>query len=248
MPGKTVAPRAGEIVQDGARHAIAAQDHRHTADQQRREQIAEAVGMGKRDDAEVEIASGDSHRVADLGAIGQELLAPKTNRARRGRGAGGEFQERRADSVPTRSSVQRRSDAFAKRAERPPRAAVRQIERHPLRSPGRSRATHEPPAQTGQQERQANRDGCRSRSDNFAFAKIRDLGLEARGPRLSISRKVRSDLPARVENRRRHRPLPRERFLPRRPAGRRPISSLARARGARLSSPLVSKHESGHSS
>ena len=42
---------------------------------------------------EVQIALGDSHRVANLFAIGDQLFAAKTDRARRGRGAGSELQE-----------------------------------------------------------------------------------------------------------------------------------------------------------
>ena len=92
-PGKHRGAAAREIIQDRARHAIPAQNHRHAVNQQRREQIAEAVGMRKRNNGEIQIALGDAHCFANLGAIGQELLAAKTNHARRRCGAGGQFQE-----------------------------------------------------------------------------------------------------------------------------------------------------------
>ena len=53
--------------------------------------IAETVGMRDRDHAEIQIVIGNSHRVANLIAIGQQLLAAKANRPRRGRRAGGQF-------------------------------------------------------------------------------------------------------------------------------------------------------------
>ena len=82
---RRVCPR--EIVQDSARHAVPAQDQRHAASQQRGDQIAEAIGMREGDDGEIQVVRGDSHRLANLVAIGQKLLAAKTDSARRGRGA-----------------------------------------------------------------------------------------------------------------------------------------------------------------
>ena len=77
-----------QIGQHGTRQSIAAQHHRHAAGKQRGKQIAETVGMRNGNDAEVKIDVGNSHRPANLIAIGQQLFAAKTNRARRGCRAG----------------------------------------------------------------------------------------------------------------------------------------------------------------
>ena len=79
MPGKTVAPASFQIVQDRARHRIRTQNHRNSTRDQRRDQIAESVGMRERDDREIAICVSDSHRFADVVAIGEQLFAAKTN-------------------------------------------------------------------------------------------------------------------------------------------------------------------------
>ena len=61
----------GKIVEHRARHAIVADHHRHPADQKRRDQIAEAVGMGERNHSEIQVCIGDAHRVANLDRVGE---------------------------------------------------------------------------------------------------------------------------------------------------------------------------------
>ncbi len=73
-----------------------------------------------------------------------------------------------------------------------------------------------------------------------------DLGLKAAGLAFDIVKRSQH-LSARVEDRCRV-SLAGDGFLPCGEQGVVRISSLARRPGARLSSPLVSKHESGHSS
>ena len=82
-----------KIAEDCARSAVLTQHHRHAAGDQRREQVAEAVGVRNRNDAEVKVDFGNSHRLADLVAIGQELFALKSNCARRRGRAGSEFEK-----------------------------------------------------------------------------------------------------------------------------------------------------------
>ena len=50
--------------------------------------------------AKLRSASGDSHRVANVVAIGEQLFAAKANRAGRGGGSGGKFEKRRRPSAP----------------------------------------------------------------------------------------------------------------------------------------------------
>ncbi len=52
-------------------------------------------------DTEIQIDIADSHRVANLIAICEELLAPKSDRARRSRRAGSEFQDIRRIFAPS---------------------------------------------------------------------------------------------------------------------------------------------------
>src|SRR6266404_7540231 len=65
-------------------HPITAQHHRDATDEQRRDQVAETVGVRQRDDAEIQVVCADSHRLANLEGIGQKLFAPETDGARRG--------------------------------------------------------------------------------------------------------------------------------------------------------------------
>jgi MoxR-like ATPase len=69
-------------------HRIGTQSYRHSARNQRRNQITEAVGMGNRNDRKVNVGIGNSHRGADVVAIGEQLLAAETDRARLGRCSG----------------------------------------------------------------------------------------------------------------------------------------------------------------
>ena len=62
---------AGKIPEDGARCSVTTNEHRHTAGNQRRQKIAETVGVRDWDDAEIQINIGNPHRVANLIAIGQ---------------------------------------------------------------------------------------------------------------------------------------------------------------------------------
>ena len=66
--------------------------------------------MRKRDDAEVEIIRADAHRVADLDAIGQDLFAAKTDRARRSGRARGKLEEGRRVSLPVTWFVWQRAN------------------------------------------------------------------------------------------------------------------------------------------
>ena len=83
--------RARNIDKHGTRRAVATHDHRHPAGDQRREQIAKPVGVRDRDDAKIQIGIANSHRVANLIAIGQQLVTAKSNCPRRGRCAGGKL-------------------------------------------------------------------------------------------------------------------------------------------------------------
>ena len=71
------------------RHPVLAQHHRHATRNQRRDQVAEPIRVRNWNDAEVQIGVADSHRIANLSAIGEELLTPKSDRAGRSRCAGG---------------------------------------------------------------------------------------------------------------------------------------------------------------
>ena len=76
---------AREISQHSARRSVAANDHRHTAHDQRREQITEAIRMRDRNHTKIQIGIANSHAIANLIAVGQQLLASKPNCTRRGR-------------------------------------------------------------------------------------------------------------------------------------------------------------------
>src|ERR1043166_3571847 len=79
--GENCRAAARKIDKQGTRRPVSAQNQRDTARYQRCEQIAESIGVRNRYRAEVKIDIFDSHRLADLIAIGQQLLAPKPNRA-----------------------------------------------------------------------------------------------------------------------------------------------------------------------
>src|SRR6266487_1655889 len=84
---------AREIGENGSRSPVATDDQWNTAYNQRCKKITEPVGVGDRDDAEIQIGLGNFHRVANLIAIGQKLFAAKANSARCSRSAGGKLQE-----------------------------------------------------------------------------------------------------------------------------------------------------------
>ena len=90
--GKDACLGGDEAVEDCARQSIAAHHHCYAAHDQRRDQIAESVGMRNRYRAVVQIAPTNLHRVTDLLAIGDQLLTRKTNRARRCRCARRELE------------------------------------------------------------------------------------------------------------------------------------------------------------
>ena len=56
--------------------------------------IAESVGVRDRNDAEIQIGIGNSHRLANLIAIGQKLFAAKANDAAARRSFRGQFEKR----------------------------------------------------------------------------------------------------------------------------------------------------------
>src|SRR4029077_19587020 len=82
-----------DVGENSARRSVLTKNKRHTAGDQGREQIAESVGMRNRNDAEVKIGIGDTHRIANLVAISQELFAAKSNCARRGGGFRSELEK-----------------------------------------------------------------------------------------------------------------------------------------------------------
>jgi len=82
----------GEAVDDRSRHPIVTERKRNAAHDKRRQQIAKAIGMRNWDDAKVQVALADAHRLANVLAIGQQLFAAKTDRAWRGGGARRELQ------------------------------------------------------------------------------------------------------------------------------------------------------------
>ena len=69
--GKNCGVAADEIGEDRTRCSVAAHDHRYTACNQRREQIAEPIGMRDRNHAKIQIGIANTHRIANLIAIGQ---------------------------------------------------------------------------------------------------------------------------------------------------------------------------------
>ena len=62
---------ADKIGEDRTRRSVAAHDHRYTARDEWRQQIAEAIGVRDRDHAKIQIGIANSHRIANLIAIGQ---------------------------------------------------------------------------------------------------------------------------------------------------------------------------------
>ena len=160
-PGKTAAFREHrgfgprQIIEHRARHPIAADRHRHAANQQRRDQVAEAVGMRQRDDREIQVRLGDSHRVANLPGIGEQLRAAETDRTRRGCRAGGEFEQDRLALLP----IDRLAGGRAGRSVSPDRCispATRQVCNAEARSSSlivrSSGNDDDPPAQTGEKQ------------------------------------------------------------------------------------------------
>ena len=89
--GKDRCLRSCKIVENSARRSIATQNHRNTARNQRREQIAEPVGMRNRNNPEVQVIPANFHGLADLVAVGDDLFATEPNCARRGGCAGSQF-------------------------------------------------------------------------------------------------------------------------------------------------------------
>ena len=92
-PGENCRTGADKIGENGTRRSVAAHDHRHTARDQWREQIAEPIGVRDRDRSKIQIGIADAHRVANLIAIGQQLFAAKPDCARLRRCARGKFQQ-----------------------------------------------------------------------------------------------------------------------------------------------------------
>ena len=80
--GKDSRPAALQVVKDCARKWVGTQNHGNAECNQRRNQIAEAVGMRNRNDCEINVGISNSHRCADIVAIRQQLFAAKTDHAR----------------------------------------------------------------------------------------------------------------------------------------------------------------------
>src|SRR5262249_54903742 len=93
-----------EISQHSARRSVTADDHRHTAHDQRREQITEAIRMRDRNHTKIQIGVADSHGIANLITIRQQLLASKENCTRRVGCSGGKLQNGRLP-IPSRRSA-----------------------------------------------------------------------------------------------------------------------------------------------
>ena len=91
--GKDRCIGTGKIGKHSPRQPIPAQHHWHATGDQRREQVTESVRMRNWDDAEIQIGIANSHRVANLIAIGQEVLAPESDRPRGSRRARGQFKK-----------------------------------------------------------------------------------------------------------------------------------------------------------
>ena len=68
--GKNRCVRPSKVGKNGSRCSIPADHHRHTARDQGRKQITKPIGVRDRDHAKIQIAIGNSHRLANLIAIG----------------------------------------------------------------------------------------------------------------------------------------------------------------------------------
>ena len=71
--------RAGKVGQECARRSVAAEDQWHPAGDEWGEQIAESIRVRNRNRTEVQIGIRNSHCVANLVAIGQQLRAAKAD-------------------------------------------------------------------------------------------------------------------------------------------------------------------------
>ncbi len=69
QPRKDRGPGGFQLAQDGPGEPILRRHHGHAAAQQRRDQIAKAVAVRPRDDAEIQIPFPDAHRVAHRLAV-----------------------------------------------------------------------------------------------------------------------------------------------------------------------------------
>src|SRR6266508_994596 len=96
---------ARKVGENRSRSPVATDDQWNTARNQRRKKITEPIGVGDRDDAEIQIGLGNFHRVANLIAIGQKLFAAKAISARCSGSAGGKPQESWRILAPIRCSA-----------------------------------------------------------------------------------------------------------------------------------------------
>ena len=106
-PWKNCCITVGEIGEDGAWRSVAADDYWHTAHNQWCKKVAETIGMRDRNDAEIQIGIANSHRLADLIAIGQKLFAAKANEPRHGRRSRRQFEKRWRPVPPIRDFASR---------------------------------------------------------------------------------------------------------------------------------------------
>jgi hypothetical protein len=102
----------GEI-DERLRQVIVRDDDRRTVQQERRDEIREAVRMGERNRAEVDVVRRDAHRGADVRAVGDEVLFRADDAFRQAGGTGGELDQSRTGRNTRALGQGARRDAVA---------------------------------------------------------------------------------------------------------------------------------------
>jgi hypothetical protein len=75
-----------------ARDIIGRSHHGRAAQDERQDEIAEAVGMAEGNDREIAVGSPEAHRRRDLAAVGEEMFRAAGDRLRRAAAARGDLQ------------------------------------------------------------------------------------------------------------------------------------------------------------